>query len=96
MLSVATILHAGTRMGEGRFLRTPKSFDGMCPLLLETIARFQAEIRTMSDQNSKISLSLFPRYIAKWHRIYNLEQNKESGSLEIKRRIPRIEVDYSS
>ena len=57
---------------------------------------------TLSRRNSKISLSLFPRYIAKCHQIYNLvglkdsiEQNK-SSSLEIKCRIGRIEVDYSS
>ena len=52
-------------------------------------------------RNGKMLLSLFPRYIVQWHKIYNLieqtdpkEQNK-SGSLEIKRRIARIEVDYS-
>ena len=48
-----------------------------------------------------MSLSLFQRYVAKWHKIYNLvgyrdpiEQNK-SSSLEIKHRIAMIEVDYS-
>ena len=48
---------------------------------------------TLSRRNSKMSLSLFPRYIAKWCKIYNLfeikdpiEQNK-SSRLEIKRRI---------
>ena len=58
-------------------------------------------LMTQSLRNGKISLSLFPRHIAKWHIIHNLvgwkdpiEQNK-SISLEIKRRIARIEMDYS-
>ena len=57
---------------------------------------------TPSCQNSKISFSFFPRHIAKCHQIYNfiessdsIEQNKRI-SLEIKCRIARIEVDYSS
>ena len=51
---------------------------------------------TLSCQNSKTWLSLFPRHIAKYHHIYNLvglkdsiEQNK-SSSVEIKCRIARI------
>ena len=50
-------------------------------------------------RNSKMSLSLFPR--AQWHKIYNLVTSKDlveqniRSSLEIKRRIVRIEVSYS-
>ena len=56
---------------------------------------------TLPRRNNKTSLSLFPRYIAKCHQVYNLveskdpiEQNK-SSSLEVKCKITRIEVDYS-
>ena len=51
-------------------------------------------------RNGKKSLGLFPRCIDQSHKIYKLvgwkdpiEQNK-SASLEIKRRIARIDLDY--
>ena len=49
-----------TNRTEGRYIS--------CNMTAQVVESFQG---TLSSRNSKISLSLFPRHIAKYHQIYN-------------------------